>query len=696
MDMLGAILEGDCSKLENLVMENIDHINDPVGMPFETPNSRFFGHPIMNQIVIGQHPGQTLLDIACGMPCGPAIWVLLSFGAKGSRHPLGTDLALHNAIKNGRPYTIQALLRPGRSDVNGVPGTTWKPLLQAVFWNHPEIVRILLRKGANLEDAGLSPRGSGYQTALQLCLDRRAAEYHQEAVRERCNQILRQLLEAGANIHVIPPAGSATTTFEMFIQPLQTTSYWAEKLTVIEIDCLRMFVNGGANLHTQFDGCPCGSIRRQTFEHQVLWHSTPDIARLVIDSLPAVSATNNASSPTFLHEVLGSCPDAKRHPADTLRDVQVLLQKGVDPNATDLNGITPLRKCIEQCPAVDLVARLQMLLDGGANPELEDKDGVQPFVLAARTFAEPLRSEVMQALVSKMRGGYTRVVDGISRTWSAKHFPISDTQTYEQVMSSTRTTGDFRLEMQDMVPEDIRGTFERAYFTVVSKNFLDSMTRRAKSRMLTARDKDEIIWITGMRKGIDIEDYRFDQELVIALLDPQPVLDMPLQSIEMASITAPELEVTDGGTTLPVSGTITTKESAPTSASRVDWQFNPNNTRTSASPQNTMNPPESPTSATDDSFIPETTLIRWRNPEAQPKPGDLEKACALVLSYECATCADGVLLTKREQEKHGVEHAHTKKCDATSCTRRFCMLKGRKKVRVGCQDHLFGADMCTG
>jgi hypothetical protein len=108
--MLGAMLEDDTLKLESLIMENADHINDPIGLPFETPNSRFFGHPVMNQMVILQHPDQTLLDIACGMTCGPVVWILLSHGAKGSRHPLGTDLALHNAIKNGRSYTVQACL----------------------------------------------------------------------------------------------------------------------------------------------------------------------------------------------------------------------------------------------------------------------------------------------------------------------------------------------------------------------------------------------------------------------------------------------------------------------------------------------------------------------------------------------------------------------------------------------------------
>lgn len=625
MDMLGAILDNDPDKLEALIMEHSGHINDPVGMPFETSNSRFFGHPVMSQMVIGQHPGQTLLDITCGMPCGPSLWVLLSHGAKGSRHPLGSDLALHNAIKNGRSYNVQVLIRPGRSDVHGLPGTTWKPLLQAVFWNHPDVVRILIRKGANLEDAGLSLRGAGYQTALQLCLDRRAFNYLQESERENCNQILSLLLEAGANVQVAPPAGSTTTAFEMFVQPWQTGPFWASKFSVIETDCLRMFIGGGASLQSQLNGCPCGSIRRRTLEHQLLWHSTPSIARLVIDSLPAVYSLLNLSS--LLQEVLGSCPDAKRHPADTLRDIQVLLQRGADPNLAEINGVTPLRKCIEQCPAVDLVARLQLLLDAGADPEDEDQDGIQPFVLAARTFEGSLLAEVMEAFVAKMRGRYRRTIGGVIRVWSAKHFPISDSQSYEQVMSSTRSTGDFRLEMLDMVPEDIRETFQRAYFTVVSNNFLDTMTRTAKSRMLTARDKDEIVWIIGMRRGIDIPDYRFDQELVIALLDPQPMLGMQLNDTNMPPTTETNEGVTSGADSVLVT------EGATASTLRTPWQFNPNNTIASPPATGASNDAHSPCPSNEEYLIPQTTLIRWRTPDVRPKPGDLDKACASVLRY---------------------------------------------------------------
>jgi ankyrin repeat protein len=686
MDMLGAILENNTSKLESLIMENADHINDPVGMPFDTPSSRFFGHPVMSQMVIMQHPDQTLLDIACGMPCGPTIWILLSHGAKGSRHPYGSDLALHNAIKNGRPYTVQALLVPGRSDANGFQDTAWKPLLQAVFWKHPEVVRIILRKGADIEHTGPSPRGPGSFTALQLCLDIRAARYVEDAVREKCNNILRILLEAGADIHVAPADESDQSTFEMFTKPWQSMPFWASRLSVIETDCLRMFINRGANLQIPFDGCPCGPAQRMTFEHQALWHSTPTIARLIIDGF-IMSPSNNGSS--LLHEVLGSCPDAKRHPADTLRDIQVLLHQGVDMNLVDLNGITPLRKCIEQCPAVDLVPRLRILLQGGANPEVEDRDGFQPFILAARTFEQPLLSEVMQALVSKMQGGYMRTINGAVRTWSSKHFPISETQTYEQVMSSSRSTGDFRLEMQDLVPEDVQEVFSHAYFAIVSKNFLDTMTRTARSRMLTGRDKDEIVWIIGMRTGIDLVDYRFDQELVVALLDPQPVLDMQIDSINMAITDDIGEQETEDATPRPIQ-VPTIENPAPASPPRPIWQFNPNKPTTSPPPPTrVVDHSQSPSIASETDLMPSTTIIRWRYPDRPAKPGDQEKANLSVLRYHCSICNDGVPLTKNEQEKHGVEHAHTDTCDVTDCMRRFCKLKGKNKADFGCQDHLF-------
>lgn len=665
MDMLEALIQNDSPKLEKLLLENIDHINDPIGLPFETPTSRFFNHPVMSQMVILQHPDQTLFDIACGMPCGPSVWVLLAHGAKGSRHPLGTDLALHNAVKNGRSYTTQALLLPGRSNVNGIGGTTWKPLLQAVYWNHPDVVQILLSKGADIDSAGPCPQGTGYFTALQLCLHRRSSDYSDIAVRDRCNKILKMLLEAGANIHVAPPVGMTSSPFEMFLEPLQKTSFWALSMSSEEATCLSLFIHKGADPQSQFNQYPCGSVPRTTFAHQVLWHSTPTIARMVIDS---VSSAPHSTGFSLLFELLGSCPDAKRHPSDTLRDIEVLIQSGVDCNLSDLNGITPLRKCIEHCPAVDLVARLQILLDNGADAEALGPDGDQPYVLAARTFSDTLLTEVMEQLVSKIQGRHRRLVGDVSHTWDSSQFPIAQDQSYQQVMSAARSTGDFRLKMREMVPEDVHVPFNHAYFSIVSKNYLDTMTRAVKIRTLKTNEKDEIIWILGMRSGINVTPYKFDQELVVALLDPPGLMDLDVPT-QTSGSTIP-------AQTTPSSMTLSNTTPPPRHA---PFQFNPNGSTTSAPPVSTE-----PSTQTDDAdfFIPDTSQIRWKDPCAKVKPGDLAKAIEYTLQHKCNFCDDGTLLTKVELERHHVEHEHTATCIDEECARRFCVkARGRGRER---------------
>ncbi|KAL1655788.1 hypothetical protein SLS61_001812 [Didymella pomorum] len=253
-DMLECILDNDSVKLEKLLLEHVSEVNDPIGLPFELPSGRFANHPALSRMVIMQHPKQTLLDIAAGMPNGPVVWVLLTYGAKGSTHPLGTDLALHNAIKNGRHYTVQALLVPGRSDVNGLPEKRWRPLLQAVFWTGPEVVSILLKKGARVNDFGPSPTSPGMHTPLQLCLERRAREYGDETIRSKCNENLKLLLNAGASIDAPPPEGSSPTPFEKFIEPWHNYDHWDMRLGWAEMDCLKKFIEKGADLTAKFFG----------------------------------------------------------------------------------------------------------------------------------------------------------------------------------------------------------------------------------------------------------------------------------------------------------------------------------------------------------------------------------------------------------------------------------------------------------
>lgn len=681
-DMLGCVLNNECEKLEKLLMEHVNEVNDPVGMPFELPTQRFANHPALNNMVIMQHPRQTLLDIASGMPNGPIIWVLLSYGAKGSIHPLGTDLSLHNAIKNGRHYTVQALLIPDRSDVNGLPDKRWKPLLQAVFWTGPEVVKILLKRGARVDDAGPSPTSPGVHTALQLCLERRAREYGDEVVRSKCNENLKLLLEAGASIHVPPPEGSTATPFEKFLEPWHNYDHWNMKLSWAEMDCLGKFIEKGADLTAKFFGSPCTAGSSNTFVHQSLWHSPPCIARQVVHS---ISVSFLAGGAAILHEVVGMCADALRHPAETLKDVGSLLNKGVDPNALDSLGMTPLRKCIEQASATDVVPLVQKLLDGGADPEYEDMHGVQPYTVAALTLAEPTRSEILQAMLEKMQGNNTKTQDGRTYRWDSGLFPIHGDPTYQQVLSCTKPDDTFQLSMHEMVPIDVQPAFQRAYLAVISSRFLKKIMKTAVSKTITEKDRWDILLTLSLRKAANLPNFQFDQGLVITLLDFPKI-----STAKLSSTPAQPLQGGFDSTDTSLHSSFDTDSATPdASPAYQPFQLNTKSPSSHSRPL-PLSRPSYGSSASNDAFVGDTTQIRWADPEAKRAPGDTQKAAAYVLQYRCSVCADDRLLTETELQKHEVEHAHTAECDGVGCARRFCReTRKRREKDVGCQDHLF-------
>jgi ankyrin repeat protein len=687
MLMLESVLASDAQKLESVIMKHPNHLNFPVGMPFEAHGGRFFNHAAIAECFILQHPDQTIFDIACALPCGPVIWILLAHGAKGSRHPLGTDLAFHNAIKNGRTYTVQALLMPGRSKIDGEPGVSWKPLLQAVYWNKPEVVRLLIDRGANVNDTSPWVDGSE-KSPLQVCLDRRLKEYRIQAVRESCEKILRMLLNAGANVLLESGEGSVPTAFEIFLGPWQGDSQWIGKLNSVEMECLEAFVRKGADLKTPFNGFACTAPSSGTFEHQMLWHSTPAAARLLIDHAAPNPDGNGA---TLLHEIVGNCPDAKRHPSDTLRDIEVLFKRGADPNLIDSSSFTPLRRCIERCPAVDIIPRLRLLLDSGADPELKHSNRLPPFVLAARAFEEPLRSQVMDFLVAKIKGRQRRVVYDDSFVWTEGYFPISDSPSFAQVQWYSGSNGDFNANVQRMVPDDAQSAFQRACFSIASMNYLNTATTRATMQrplQMLNSEKDEMYQVVVQRQIARLPEYRFDQEFVMGLLKPSmaPVLAGFTEGLgrdeavgERDDVLGPHRTPIDSLTPAGLAGlaphatpsatrTFDTAAASPTAGHHTDPGPD---TRPRA---------ESVSSTSSDnstaSLIPTTTLVRWPNIGDPTRQTHIKKAKDAVLKYTCGECGDGNLLTREEVEKHRVEHEHSRGCvvgDGGGCRRRFCI-----------------------
>lgn len=684
LDMLEYVLDNECEKLEKLIMENTNAVNDPIGMPFDLHSGRFPNHPAMSRMVIMQHPRQTLLDIACGMPNSPVVWVLLSYGAKGSTHPLGTDLALHNAIKNGRHYTVQALLIPGRSDVNGIPNKRWKPLLQAVFWTGPEIVNILLKRGARVDDPGPCPTSPGLHTALQLCLERRAREYSDEAVRSKCNDVLKSLLNAGANIHVTPPEGSSASPFEMFIEPWRTQDHWYMKLSWAEMHCLAKFVEMGADLKAKFTGGPCAAGSKDTFVHQVIWHSSSCLARHVVDSYSDIAPS---SGTLLLHEAIGTCPDTKRHLSEILRDIEVLLEQGVSPNVLDDFGMTPLRKSLEQSMTTDIAAIVRTLLDGGADPEYEDVEGIRPYVFAATNLAEHLRLEVLQSMLTRMHGQYTVPKKGVNHTWKEGLFPIPEHPSFKQVASCSEPYEKFMVSLHDMVPVGAQPVFQRAYLAIMSDRLFTDITRKVVSTELGEMDRWHLMSTLALRNAAKLPDYHFDQALVIALLGFPGIRTSILSP---ASTTTPQLHG-------DASSEITTPRlSNPIDTAMIDTTpayppFQLNTTSSASSTRPLLSSGRSHGSAaSNDDFVGDTTQLRWLDPEAKRSPGDNARRVSHVLQHRCARCGDGRLLTKLELEKHDIEHTHTAECAAVDCTRRFCKEGTKRREQEGrCQDHLF-------
>jgi len=667
--MLEAVLDSDSQRLEHMILAHPDHVNLPLGTPFEVPGGRFFHHPAMRQCVILEHPNQTLLDIACALPAGPVIWVLIANGGKGSTHPLGTDLALHNAIKNARAPTVQSLLFTGQSNVNGLPGTTWKPLHQATFWNVPEIVRMLLDRGANVNDSAAMADGTPLKTALQLALDRRADHYFNQPIRERIEKILKMLLDSGANIHVPPAELDALTPFETFIKPWQGSPNWMAHVSPDDMYCLEAFLRKGADIQAIFTAFSCSSPSSTTFEHQVLWHSTPAIARLLIDHASPNSQGNGSN---MLHEILGSCPDVKRHPAETLRDIEVLLQRGANPNRLDRNGSTPLKTCIDRCPAVDIIPRLKALLNGGADPEMKDNNGFLPFVHATRTFSEPLLSQVLHVLVAKFRGGHHQI-------WHEQYFPIPTEPTLAQVLLYSGQSGGFTATTHRLMPEDVRTHFQRAAFSVASTNFLDAITHRVKmapDHRLSGQECDELRHMIELRQASFLPPYAFDQEVILNLLAPPTQSQIPTSQphttipsiLNASSPVSTTILLPDTMPGPPLAFPITLDPNLPTPIPLDTPQTHPPSLsrRSSAS---SINSNQSVMSF----FIPTTTQVRWSDVETPAKPGDLQKATQRILKYRCKSCKDGNLLTKAEFKRHEEEHLHTLVCCEEGCPRRFCV-----------------------
>lgn len=509
-DELTTVLKAVCSanilELEALLSTGSTHerINHPVGLPFKS-NGPLHSHAVLQNCILLEHPGQKVLDIASALPSSAVLRLLINYGATPSIHPLGTDLALHNAIKNGKASNVEILLKAGSSP-NGLPDCTWRPLRQAAFWDCPTIVRILLDHGADV-DPPLD--NVPFKSPLQLVLDRRAAEYENPKVRETSEEILRMLLYADAK--VVADASDdldGRTPFETFLEPWQKDPQWSTNLSSADYDCLQYFVTKGAGFHVEFNPSLCAADGGHTFEHQILWHAEPAARGLLIDHANVGSRGNGTN---IIHEIVGTCSEAKRHPADTIRDMRILLKRGSDPDAIDGEGYTPLTRCLEFSPSADVLERINLLLRyGKATSLLKDASGRVPVFMAIRLFTGSLQLQLAESLVS-----HYKISLGANTDWLMDYFPIADGISCEEVQKYT-FNGPLKTEVYKRLPRDVRYIFQKAALSAATRKFLDGMAHHWPT---SSYQSLQILNTLKTRQSAGLPEYEFSQTFVLQLLE---------------------------------------------------------------------------------------------------------------------------------------------------------------------------------
>jgi hypothetical protein len=189
-----------------------------------------------------------------------------------------------------------------------------------------------------------------------------------------------------------------------------------------------------------------------------------------------------------------------------------------------------------------------------------------------------------------------------------------------------------------------------------------------------------------MRSVANLPAYEFDQELVVALLNPQPLLN-----IEQGIADQTNCAANVPGEKPAISYELADSDSTQTETTHAPFRFDPGSSNSTIASARAKDQHES---TSDDFFIVETAGIRWKDPCAKPKPDDNAKAVDAVVQYRCFDCNDSNLLTKAELDKHKIGHAHTVTCGDSRCTRRFCAKrKKRRNEEMRCGAHLFGGDV---
>jgi hypothetical protein len=221
--------------------------------------------------------------------------VLLSVLLLCTAHVFSMDI--FSAVETGNADMVQELIGQDQRVVNQQDAIGFTPLLRAAYKGNPEIVRLLLRAGAEV-----NKRNRAGRTPLYL------------AVNSRNPEIVRMLLDKGAEVNKQNNDG-------------WTPLYWAACIRHTEI--VRVLLAAGAKVNIQDSDGWTPLLRAAGI-------CSPEIVRMLLDKGAEVNIQDNGGR-TPLHWAAGS-----HNTEGAAGTVSVLLEAGAKVNIQDNGGRTPL------------------------------------------------------------------------------------------------------------------------------------------------------------------------------------------------------------------------------------------------------------------------------------------------------------------------------------------------------------------
>jgi ankyrin repeat protein len=371
--------------------------------------------------------------------------ILLDYGACPDSPGEGRKSPLHLSVK-ARPI-LQMLLKAGpnlsTADMRG--NTALHDAALSDDSNSPSCFVELLNYGA-----GVNVLNAAGQTPFHLILDR--------AAQPEWSYTVKIALEHGAD---------ALMRNERNQVPLQI---WAESLkskwTPGRFEELQLFCSKGASLDVQLrSGDLLSHFLIRLVEFDKYWSSNQ--GKFICER--AHPLIRGLKGNTVFHELM------KRHNMKNSQLIDILLNRGADPNAEGDGGVTPFYFLFTHSSyrwESRIVNVAEMFLNAGANPVHSVPDGDTPIYAAARRLRRDLRTEVLKALLASFAKKYETTE--ISQTLKGLHWWQNYIKSLKQAENGDWVGTDNRLQQgHDLsLPEDVDEEIRTSARIVLAENTL--------------------------------------------------------------------------------------------------------------------------------------------------------------------------------------------------------------------------------